>query len=117
MTFIDGYLIPVPAKNKDEYFAMAKSMSALFLKHGATRVVETWGTDVPRGKVTDFYMAVSAEENENVVFSFVEWPSKEVRDAGAAKVWEEPEMQNMQDAPFDGKRMIFGGFDCVVDAK
>jgi uncharacterized protein YbaA (DUF1428 family) len=77
--------------------------------------MECWGDDVPDGKVTDFKRAVNAEGSENIVFSWVVWPSKEVRDAGQKKVMDDPRMKPTGDVPFDMKRMIFGGFEPIVD--
>ncbi len=89
----------------------------VFKEHGATRVVECWGDDVPDGKVTDFKRAVNAEAGENVVFSWVVWPSKEARDAGNKKIMDDPRMKMHEDMPFDGRRMIFGGFSVLVDTE
>ena len=86
MGYTDGFLLPVPEGNKEAYRAMAERASAVFQEHGATRIVEAWGDDVPDGKVTDYRRAVKAEAGENVVFSWIEWPSKQVRDEGWAKV-------------------------------
>jgi uncharacterized protein YbaA (DUF1428 family) len=115
MAYIDGYLIPVPDKNRDAYIALAEQAAAIFKKHGATQVVEAWGDDVPEGQHTSFPMAVKREEGETVVFSWVMWPSKAVRDAGMKAFMDEmqPTPESM---PFDGKRMIFGGFQAIVEA-
>ena len=116
MAYIDGYLIPVPAEKKNAYFEIAAKAAKVFRDHGATRVVECWGDDVPDGKVTDFKRAVKAEGDEGVVFSWVEWPDKATRDTGMKKVMEDERMQgDHSDMPFDGQRMIFGGFAPVVE--
>jgi uncharacterized protein YbaA (DUF1428 family) len=114
MSYIDGFVVPVPVGNKDAYLAMSKKMTATFKRLGATRVVECWGSDVPDGKVTDFKRAVAAQSGENVAFGWVEWPSKETRDKGNKAMMEDPAMKDM-DMPFDGKRMIFGGFEVLYD--
>jgi uncharacterized protein YbaA (DUF1428 family) len=115
MAYVDGFVIPVPNGNKEAYRAMAEKAVPLFKEYGAIRLVECWGHDVPDGKVTDFKMAVKAEGDENVVFSWIVWPSKEVRDAGHKRMMEDPRMKAMGDMPFDGKRMIFGGFEVLLD--
>jgi uncharacterized protein YbaA (DUF1428 family) len=115
MNYVDGFVAAVPAVNKDVFLAHAKMALPLFKEFGATRMVECWGDDVPDGKLTDFRRAVKAEEGEVVLFSWIEWPSKEVRDSGMKKMMEDPRMRNME-MPFDGKRMIFGGFQPILDA-
>lgn len=114
MSYIDGIVVPVPAANKEAYRKVALKGQALFKEFGAVRVVECWGDDVPDGQVTDFKGAVKAEAGEVVVFSWIEWPSKAVRDAGQKKMMEDPRMQELM-MPFDGKRMIYGGFETLVD--
>ena len=116
MGYADGFVVPVSEANKEAYRVMAAKAAPIFLEFGATRVVEGWGDDVPDGKVTDFRRAVRAEPGENVVYSFVEWPSKAARDEGWAKVMADPRMQPDKDnMPFDGKRMFWGGFAPVID--
>lgn len=115
MSYIDGFVIPVPTGKKDAYREMAAKVAPVFKEYGATRVVECWGDDVPHGKVTDFYGAVKAEEGESIVFSWIVWPSKEVRDQANEKIMKDPRMQPSADTPFDGKRMIFGGFQVMLD--
>lgn len=117
MSYVDGFVAAVPTANKGAYLKHAREAAAVFREHGATRVVECWGDDVPEGKLTSFPMAVKREANETVVFSWVEWPSREVRDAGMKKVFDDPRMKpDTNPMPFDGKRLIFGGFAPVVDA-
>jgi uncharacterized protein YbaA (DUF1428 family) len=108
-------VIPVPTGKKAAYRDMCANAAKVFKEYGATRVVECWGDDVPPGKVTDFKGAVKADNDENVVFSFIVWPSKEVRDKGNEKMRNDPRMQMTPDMPFDGKRMIFGGFEVLLD--
>lgn len=114
--FVDGFVIPVPPHRKEDYRAMAEMAAPIFLDHGALQVVEAWGTDVPRGVTTDFYRAVSAEGDEGVVFSWVIWPDRAARDAGNAKVMNDPRMKGPDDSPFNPQRMIFGGFETILDA-
>ncbi|WGF90493.1 DUF1428 domain-containing protein [Marinivivus vitaminiproducens] len=115
MSYIDGFVAAVPSRNKEVYRGHAARMADVFKEYGATRVVECWGDDVPEGKVTDFRMAVKAEEGEVVVFAWIEWPSKAVRDEGMAKVMEDSRVKEEGEMPFDGKRMIYGGFETLVD--
>ncbi|MEI7037648.1 DUF1428 domain-containing protein [Fulvimonas yonginensis] len=115
MSYIDGFVIAVPTANKQQFIDHAATFDAVFVEHGATRVVECWGDDVPDGKLTDFRRAVQAVDGETVVFSWIEWPDKATRDAGMAKVMQDPRLDMQASAmPFDGKRMIFGGFAPVV---
>lgn len=117
MGYADGFVAPVRIENKEAYLAMARKAAVVFQDHGATRVVETWGQDLPDGKVTDFKMAVKAEVGEAIVFSFVEWPSKTARDEGWKKLMEDERMKpDGSPMPFDGKRMIYGGFTPILDA-
>ncbi len=116
MSYVDGFVIPVPADRREEFRRHAAEAAPVFLEHGATRVVECWGDDVPEGTTTDFRMAVKAEPGETVVFSWIEYPSRAARDACMGKVMEDPRMKDMAAMPFDGKRMIFGGFLPIVDA-
>ncbi|MCQ8783700.1 DUF1428 domain-containing protein [Mangrovibrevibacter kandeliae] len=113
--YIDGFVIPVPTENRERYRDFAARALPIFREHGATRVVECWGTDVPDGKVTDFRGAVKAEPGESVVFAWIEWPSKEVRDAGMARVMEDDRAEALGEMPFVGQRMIFGGFEPIVE--
>jgi uncharacterized protein YbaA (DUF1428 family) len=117
MSYIDGYVVPVPNANKDAYRRAASKAASVFMEHGATRVVECWGDDVPAGETTDFRMAVKAEPGESIVFSWVMWPSKEARDEGNKKVMADPRMNTKDDMPFDGKRMIYGGFAPLLDTE
>jgi uncharacterized protein YbaA (DUF1428 family) len=117
MNYVDGFVIAVPNAKREAYLKVAQDASVVFKDHGALQVVECWGDDVPEGKVTSFPMAVKRQPDESVVFSWIVWPSRQVRDEGMKKVMEDPRM-NMDPAsmPFDGQRMIFGGFQIIVQA-
>jgi uncharacterized protein YbaA (DUF1428 family) len=116
MAYVDGFVVAVPAANKESYRKLATDASVLFKEFGATRMVECWGDDVPDGTVTDFRGAVKAKDDEIVVFSWIEYPSKEIRDAANKKIMTDPRMKEMgEQMPFDGKRMIFGGFMPILD--
>jgi uncharacterized protein YbaA (DUF1428 family) len=117
--YVDGFVIAVPTANKEKFIQHAKKGDAVFMELGATRILECWGDDVPTGKVTDFRGAVKATEEETVVFSWIEWPDKATRDAGMSKMMEmmktDPRMNPQTNPmPFDGARLIFGGFAPVV---
>ena len=114
MAYIDGFLMAVPTANKQKFTDHAGTFDPMFIELGATRVLECWGDDVPDGKLTDFRKAVKATEDETVVFSWIEWPDKPTRDAGMKKMMEDPRMEAASQCPFDGKRMIFGGFVPIV---
>jgi uncharacterized protein YbaA (DUF1428 family) len=114
MAYIDGFVIAAPTADKAKFLDHARRMDGVFKEFGATRVVECWADDVPDGKVTDFKRAVQAKDDETVVFSWVEWPDKTTRDAAMAKMRADERMM-AEPMPFDGKRMIFGGFQPVVD--
>ena len=112
--YVDGCLIPVPSGNKEAYRAMAATHAAILKEFGATRVVDAWGDDVPDGKVTDYKGAVKARGDETVVYSWIEWPSKEVRDKGWEKAMADPRMKALK-MPFDGQRLVYGGFAPILD--
>jgi uncharacterized protein YbaA (DUF1428 family) len=115
MTYVDGYVMAVPNANRDAFIKHANEAAAVFKEHGASSVMECWGDDVPEGKVTSFPIAVQKKPDETVVFSWIVWPSRQARDAGMKKVMEDPRLQpDKAPMPFDGKRMIFGGFEPVV---
>lgn len=120
MSYVDGFVIAVPSANKEKFIEHAKKGNSVFMELGATRILECWGDNVPEGKMTDFHRAVQANNDETIVFSWIEWPDKATRDAAMSKMGEmmksddrmNPEKNPM---PFDGKRMIFGGFTPVVE--
>jgi uncharacterized protein YbaA (DUF1428 family) len=123
MPYIDGFVIAVPKANKQKFIDHANHADPVFMELGATRILECWQDDVPKGEVTDFYGAVKAQEDEAVLFSWIEWPDKDTRDSAMAKMQEmmtnpelaDPRMDPVNNPmPFDGKRMIFGGFVPVV---
>jgi uncharacterized protein YbaA (DUF1428 family) len=119
MSYIDGFVIAVPKANKQKFIDHANMADGMFLEMGATRILECWADDVPAGTTTDFRMAVKATEDEDVIFSWIEWPDKATRDAAMAKMMDpdnqDPRMDPSKNPmPFDGKRMIYGGFSPVV---
>jgi len=116
MSYIDGFVAAVPTANKTSYRKHAADAAVVFKEHGALSVVECWGDDVPQGEVTSFPMAVKCRDDETVVFSWVAWPSRAARDAGMQRVFEDPRMKpDVNPMPFDGKRLIFGGFEVIVE--
>lgn len=119
MSYVDGFVIAVPTTDKQKFVEHAQEMDGIFLELGALRILECWGDDVPDGKVTDFRRAVQATPDETVAFSWIEWPDKTTRDAAFARLEEMMKTDERFDPeknvpPFDGKRMIFGGFSPVV---
>src|SRR5690606_1030245 len=115
MAYIDGFVVAVPAANKEAYRALAAKAAPLFKEFGALRHIEAWGDDVPRGRLNDFYTAVKAGDGEAVVFSWIEYPSRAVRDAANRRMLSDPRMETMGAMPFDGMRMIYGGFAPFLD--
>jgi uncharacterized protein YbaA (DUF1428 family) len=115
MSYIDGMVVPVTTSKRAEYRKMAIEWHQLLKEYGATRMVECWGDDVPDGKVTDFKRAVQAESSETVVLTWIVWPSKQVRDAGNEKMRTDPRMKMSGDVPFSMQRMIYGGFEVLID--
>jgi uncharacterized protein YbaA (DUF1428 family) len=111
MNYVDGFVLAVPSARQAAYREAAELSAAIYKDCGALRVVECWGDDVPEGKLTSFSLAVKREAHESIVFSWVEWPSREARDLGMEKFMADPRMANLKwKALFDGQRMIFGGF-------
>jgi uncharacterized protein YbaA (DUF1428 family) len=116
MSYVDGFVLAVPTANRDNYRRIAETAARVFKEYGALAVVECWGDDVPEGKVTSFPMAVQRKPDETVVFSWITWPSRAVRDEGMKKSMEDPRLkETMNPMPFDGQRMIYGGFEVIVD--
>jgi uncharacterized protein YbaA (DUF1428 family) len=115
MSYVDGFVIPVPASKEAAYRKQAAEAAVIFRDLGAIRIVETWEDDVPDGKTTDFRRAVKAEEGEKIVFSWIEYPDKATRDDANKKMLDDPRFEALGDMVFDGERMIFGGFAAFLD--
>lgn len=117
MSYVDGFVIAVPTASREQFRQHAATAAPVFIECGALSVAECWGDDVPDGKVTSFPMAVKLKDDETVVFSWIIWPDKATRDAGMDRVMKDPRLQaDMNAMPFDGQRMIFGGFEMIVKA-
>ena len=114
MPYLEAFVAAVPTAGRDAYIEHARNSAEYLKKLGATRLVECWGDDVPKGEVTDFYKATQAKDDESVIFSWIEYPDKATRDAANEQMANDPEAANME-LPFDGKRMFWGGFVPVVD--
>ncbi|MBO9499493.1 MAG: DUF1428 domain-containing protein [Novosphingobium sp.] len=113
--YIQGFVIPVPEDKQDAYRDIALRFTDIMKDHGMIEVVEAWEADVPDGVHTDFRRAVALEPGEKVVFSWVVWPDKATCDAAHASMMAGEMAEDMAAmAPFDGKRMIFGGFEPIV---
>ncbi|MFN3353274.1 MAG: DUF1428 domain-containing protein [Brevundimonas sp.] len=115
MSYATGFLTPVKIQDRERYIASAREGSALFKEYGCIEQVEAWGVDVPDGKLTSFPMAVKLEPGEVVVFAWLKWPDKATADAAWTKMMEDPRMEKM-DMPFDGKRMMWGGFETIFES-
>jgi uncharacterized protein YbaA (DUF1428 family) len=116
-TYIDGFVAAVPTANREAYKKHAQEIARVFKDHGALKMVECWGDDVPDGKLTSFPMAVKKNDDETVVFSWIVWPSRQARDEGVKKVMADPRARpDVNPMPFDGKRLIHGGFDILFEA-
>ena len=116
MPYIDGFVLAVPTANKQKFIEHADRGDSVFMEYGATRVLECWGDQVPNGEQTDFRRAVQAKDDETVVFSWIEWPDKATRDAGMETAMKDPRLSaESNPMPFDGKRLIYGGFAPVVE--
>jgi uncharacterized protein YbaA (DUF1428 family) len=117
MNYVDGFVAAVPTANRETYKNHAEAAAVVFKEHGALKVVECWEDDVPEGKLTSFPMAVKRKAGEAVVFSWILWPSRNVRDEGMKKVMADPRLQPEKNPmPFDGKRLIYGGFEMLAEA-
>ena len=115
MTYVDGFVVAVLTANKDAYLEHTQAAAKVFKEHGALTVVECWGDDVPDGKLTSFPLAVQRKDDETVVFSWITWPSRNARDQGMKKAMADPRLTGVE-MPFDGKRMIYGGFEMLFSA-
>ncbi|MFY9288226.1 MAG: DUF1428 domain-containing protein [Alphaproteobacteria bacterium] len=115
MSYVDGFVAAVPTANRAKYIQHCSDAGKVFKEFGALEYVECWGDDVPEGKLTSFPMAVQRKDDETVIFSWVVWPSKAVRDEGMKKIMDDPRLKpDVNPMPFDGKRLIYGGFEPVV---
>ncbi|MDW4497556.1 DUF1428 domain-containing protein [Sulfitobacter sp. D35] len=114
MAYVSGFLLAVPEDKKQEYLDMAKAAWEIFKDHGCLAMQENWGENVPDGKVTSFPMAVQKKEGEVVVFSWMEWPDKDTADKGFEAMMQDPRMEKIQVMPFDGMRMMWGGFEPLI---
>ena len=115
LPYIDGFVAAVPTAHKEKYLRHAEAAARVFREYGALEVVETWGDDVPEGKLTSFPLAVQRKPDETVVFAWITWPSRAARDEGMRKAMEDPRLAGSE-MPFDGKRMIYGGFQVILRA-
>jgi uncharacterized protein YbaA (DUF1428 family) len=115
MAYVDGFVVAVPKQNLEAYKTLARKAGEVWKEHGALAYVESIGDDVPYGKLTSFPRAVQAKEDETVVFSWIVYASREQRDSINAKVMADPRLKSeMANMPFDGKRMIYGGFETFL---
>ncbi len=117
MSYVDGFVLAVATADREKYRQFAADVAPMFKEYGALEIVECWGDDVPDGEVTSFPMAVQCRDDETVVFSWIVWPSREIREQGMEKMMADPRMQpGAMEVPFDGKRMIMGGFEVLLTA-
>ncbi len=115
MAYFDISVAAAPADQKDAYIAFAKKVGQIFKEAGALSVIDTWGDDIPEGKVTDFRRAVALKDGETVAVGWITWPDKATRDQAWEKLMGPDSPMNGMDMPFDGKRMIFGAFDGISE--
>ena len=117
MSYVDGFIAAVPTANREQYIMHAKVAALVFKENGALSVVECWGEDVPEGKVTSFPMSVKLKESETVAFGWIIWPDKDTRNAGMDKMMQDSRMKpDVNPMPFDGQRMVYGGFEVLLQA-
>ena len=119
MNYVQGFVAAVPEANREAYRQRSEAMAAILRANGALQMVECWQADVPEGKLTSFPMAVQRKEGEAIVFSWLVWPSKETAEAAMKAVMGDEKVRREfegMDKIFDGKRMIYGGFDVLVEA-
>src|SRR5258708_2841617 len=117
MTYVDGFVAAVPTANREIYKKHAEAAAVVFKEHGALKLVECWGDDVPDGKVTSFPMAVKRKDDETVVFSWINLPLRKVRDEGMKKVLAAPRLlPDRNPIPFDGKRLIYACLEMIGEA-
>ena len=112
--YVSGFVIPVPEGNREAYRQMAAEAATMFRDAGALEIFEGWEEDIQDGQTTDFRKAVKAEPGEKIVFSWMTWPDKATADACYAKMMEDGAM-NPDEMPFDGRRMIWGGFSPIFE--
>ena len=116
MSYVDGFVVPVPKANLDDYKKLARTASQVWLEHGALEYREWIADDVKPGKLTSFPQSVDLKDDETVVFAWVVYESRAHRNAVNDKVMKDPRMKNdPSNWPFDGQRMIFGGFAPIVE--
>ncbi|WP_026942953.1 DUF1428 domain-containing protein [Hellea balneolensis] len=115
MSYIQGFVVPVPKAKKETYIKLAAASAPIFMEYGAVRVVENWSENTPDGKVTDYKKAVQATADEAVVFSWIEWPDQKTCDGAAQKMESDPRWGEMGEMPFDGKRLIYAGFETIFE--
>ncbi len=116
MTYVDGFVAAVPSDKREEFRRHAETTGKILKEFGALKIVDCWGDDVPEGEVTSFPLAVKCQPDETVCFGWILWPSREARDAGMEKLMSDPRMSHEANPmPFDGKRMIFGGFEMILE--
>ena len=115
MTYVDGFIAAVPTDRKEDFLRHCRIAAEVFKENGARQIVECWGDDVPEGTLTSFPRAVQKKDDETVVFSWITWPSREVRNEAMKKAMSDPRMNDEKNPmPFDGKRMIYGGFEVIL---